>query len=146
MKSRRFMIVLPENSNLLVRLAFVGRGRLGLTWLVEILRIDVLRGRDVDEQPSNMPVHGGSCFLRVMRLDRGQDRLVLGDDLGHSSGLWQGQQAIAVDLDLDLLNPFPDAGIACDLGDRSVKCFVRLMEARTVARGVGFALALNDGM
>ena len=62
---------------------------------------------------------------------------------GHSAGLRQGQPAIAIDLDLDLLDELPDSGVAGDFRDGGVKQFVGLVEGFAVAGGSGLALPLQ---
>src|SRR4029078_3266733 len=97
--------------------------------------------RDVLEQAFEVDFHRPPCTLCVMCLDRGEDGLVFDDHLCDPSALGQGQPAIAVDVNLHLLDILPDSGVAGDIGDCSMKHFVGLMEGFTVSRGAGLALA-----
>src|SRR6266516_7881694 len=99
----------------------------------------MLGSRDVLEKAFEMDFHRPPCTLCVMRLDRGQDSLVLDDHLCDPSALGQGQPAIAIDVDLHLLDILPDSGIACDIGDCSMKHFIGLMERIAVSGGAGLA-------
>src|ERR1700688_38362 len=65
---------------------------------VEELRIDALRGGDVVAKPFKMEFHGASRGVRIMRLDRVKDGLVLRDHSRNPSLLGERQPAIAIDV------------------------------------------------
>src|SRR4051812_28501033 len=137
MKSRRFMVFPPD-----VVYRFMDFRT--LVSLVEVLRIYVLGRRDVLEQAFEVDFHRPPCGRGVMRFDRGEHGLVFDDHLGDPAKLGQGEPPIAVDMDLYLLDVFPDARIACDIGNGSMKSLVGLVKRIAVAGRAGLALALQD--
>src|SRR3974390_1989476 len=144
MKSRRFM----KSSRLLLSLNWLRRfalaSLLSSALLVEEVRIAELSCGDVVQQPLQMPLHGNARGGRIMRLDGGEDRHMLGDDLRHAPRLRQGEPAVAVDMNLHLLDQRPDPGISGDFGNCSVEGFVGLVKAFAISRRVSLALPLQD--
>ena len=100
--------------------------------LVEELRIGVPGRGNVVEQAHQVLLHGDARRRRIMRLDRGKDRLVLTDHLAHAARHRQGQAAIAIDMDLDVQDQAPDAGITSNLGDGRMESFVGLVKSSGV--------------
>lgn len=111
---------------------------------VEILRIDVAGRRNVREKMVEMNCHRAPRSLDVMAFDSVQHSFVLNDDLCHPPPLRKRQPTITIDVKLDLLNEFPDSGVAGDIGNGGVKHFVCLMEGLAVFGIARLALALQD--
>ena len=114
--------------------------------VVEQLRIKVLDSGNIAEQAFDVLGHRDGGFLGIMRLDRQQDALMLGNHRRHPAALRQRELAEAVDMNLHLLDQPPDARISRDLRDGGVKQFVGLMEGIAIAGGVSLTLPLEDGM
>ncbi len=114
-------------------------------WSKEI-RIDGLDGGDVVEQPFEMACHGQPRAVRIVGLDRGEDRFVLADHLRHATDLGQRQPTEAVDMHLYLQDQRPDSGIASDIGDGGMKRLVRLMKRLAVPGVSRLALPLQCRM
>jgi hypothetical protein len=93
-----------------------------------------------------MAPHRHSGTSGIMGLDRGQHLCVLGDHLRHASRLGQSEAAIAIDLNLHLLDKGPDPRISRDLRNGCVKCFVCLMKSLTIGDRIRLALALKNRM
>src|SRR6202011_2026761 len=80
----------------------------------------------------------------VMRLDRADDGGMLREHAPHAPRHRQGEPAIAIDLNLHLLDEAPDAGMAGGLRDRRMERLVGFVETVAVAARLDTTLALEQ--